>query len=123
MTYVGPSQVLIKPLSPGMKDVVLKSQYGHEIINVQIMGKDNYLVARTPETLLIGDLQRNLLTEVIWSNTGCHEKFYFDNPSVCLVFNAGELSLVEYGSNEILGSVRSVFFPLMKYLKHKYYFI
>lgn len=28
---------------------------------------------------------------------------------VCMVFNAGELTLVEYGSNDILGSVRTEF--------------
>lgn len=28
---------------------------------------------------------------------------------VCMVFNAGELSLVEYGNNEILGTVRTEF--------------
>lgn len=28
---------------------------------------------------------------------------------VCMIFNAGELSLVEYSSNEILGSVRTEF--------------
>ena len=28
---------------------------------------------------------------------------------VCMVFNAGELSLIEYGSNEILATVRTEF--------------
>ena len=28
---------------------------------------------------------------------------------VCMVFNAGELSLVEYGANKILGTVRTEF--------------
>lgn len=36
-----------------------------------------------------------------------NEKFFFDYPGVCLIFNSGELSLVEYGRNEILGSVRT----------------
>lgn len=44
-----------------------------------------------------------------WNNSGKHEKFYFDNPSVCLVFNAGELSLIEYGENSVLCSVRTEF--------------
>lgn len=30
-------------------------------------------------------------------------------PQVCLIFNAGELNLVEYGLNELLGSVRTEF--------------
>lgn len=44
-----------------------------------------------------------------WIATGRHERFYFENPNVCLIFNAGELSLVEYGDNFILGSVRTEF--------------
>lgn len=64
MTYVGPSQVLVKPLTTESRGVVLRSQYGYEIDDVRIMGRDNYLVARTPKTLLLGDLERNLLSEV-----------------------------------------------------------
>lgn len=109
MTYVGPSQVLVKPLTSGSRGVVLRSQFGYEIDDVRIMGRDNYLVARTPKTLLLGDLERNLLSEVMWPNSGRNERFYFDNPMVCLIFNAGELSLVEYGNNHILGSVRTEF--------------
>lgn len=51
----------------------------------------------------------NYILQVLWNNSGKHEKFYFDNPTVCLVFNAGELSLVEYGDNEVLCSVRTEF--------------
>lgn len=65
-------------------------------------------MARTNETLLLGDLHRNLLSEVHWAVEPGTEKFYFDNENVCLIFNAGELSLVEYGNNDILGSVRYV---------------
>lgn len=35
-----------------------------------------------------------------------HRIFLFQ---VCMIFNAGELSLVEYSNNEILGSVRTEF--------------
>lgn len=64
LTYVGPSQVLVKPLGSDSRGVVLRSHLGREIDDVRIMGKDNYLVARTEDTLLIGDLQQNLLSEV-----------------------------------------------------------
>lgn len=64
MTYVGPSQVLVKSIDTGA-GVVLKSQFGYEIDDIRIMGHDNYLVARTPQTLLLGDLERNLLSEVV----------------------------------------------------------
>ena len=109
LTYVGPSQVLVKPLVSGQRGVILKSIYGYEIEDVRIMGGDSYLVARTPETMLLGDLNRNLLSEIPWVNSGGNEKFYFENDNVCMIFNAGELSLVEYGKNEIIGSVRTEF--------------
>lgn len=41
--------------------------------------------------------------QVPWRGGG-NEKFLVDNPSVCMIHNAGELSLVEYGCNEV-GSV------------------
>lgn len=64
ITYVGPSQVLVKPLNTNENSNIVKSQHGGEIEDVKIMGKDCYLVARTEETLLVADLQRNLLSEV-----------------------------------------------------------
>ncbi|XP_056632969.1 intraflagellar transport protein 172 homolog [Diorhabda sublineata] len=109
ITYVGPNQVLIKPLNADESNVILKSRYGGEIGDVKIMGKDCYLVARTEETLLVADLIRNLTSEVHWNNTGRNEKFYFENSNVCLVFNSGELTLIEYGDNDVLCSVRTEF--------------
>nr|XP_020664000.1 intraflagellar transport protein 172 homolog [Pogona vitticeps] len=108
MTYVGPSQVIVKNLSTGMR-VVLKSHYGYEIDQVKILGKERYLVAHTSDTLLLGDLGSTKLSEVAWQGSGGNENFFFDNENVCMIFNAGELTLVEYGSNEILGSVRTEF--------------
>lgn len=59
MTYVGPSQVLVKPLTndanvESSHGVILKSQYGHEIEDVRVMGDDRYLIGRTRDTLLLG---------------------------------------------------------------------
>ncbi|XP_078506239.1 intraflagellar transport protein 172 homolog [Lissotriton helveticus] len=108
MTYVGPSQVIVKNLSTGTR-VVLKSHYGYEIDEVKILGKERYLVAHTSDTLLLGDLASNKLSEVAWQGSGGNEKFFFENENVCMIFNAGELTLVEYGNNEILGSVRTEF--------------
>ncbi|KAI8818942.1 uncharacterized protein EV422DRAFT_125936 [Fimicolochytrium jonesii] len=103
-TYVSPSQVIVKRLSTGSR-IVLKSHYGYEIQKVNIF-RDQYLIANTPDTLLMGDLSTCKLSEIPWQGTG-QEKFYFENPFVCMVFNAGELSLVEYGVNELLGSCRT----------------
>lgn len=93
------------------------------------MGHDRYLVARTSNTLLLGDMVSCKLSEVSWQSTGGHERYYFENDNVsvpplppilhltprlsnvqvCMIFNAGELSLMEYGVNELLGSVRTEF--------------
>ncbi|KAM3602576.1 uncharacterized protein V6R79_006682 [Siganus canaliculatus] len=108
MTYVSLSQVIVKNLSTGTR-VVLKSFYGYEVDEVKIMGKDRFLVAHTSDTLLLGDLQTNKLSEVPWPGSGGNEKFFFENENVCMIFNAGELSLVEYSNNVILGSVRTEF--------------
>ncbi|KAI8999812.1 hypothetical protein BC832DRAFT_563653 [Gaertneriomyces semiglobifer] len=103
-TYVSPSQVIVKRLSTGSR-IVLKSHYGYEIEKVNIF-RNQYLIANTADTLLMGDLATCKLSEIPWQNTG-QERYYFENPNVCMVFNAGELSLVEYGVNEILGSCRT----------------
>lgn len=43
---------------------------------------------------------------------------------VCMVFNAGELSLVEYGVNKVLGTVRTEFTnPHLIRLLHVYVII
>jgi intraflagellar transport protein 172 len=106
MTYVGLSQVIVKNLTSGTR-INLKSHYGYEIDNVRIMGKDRYLVAFTSDTLLLGDLISCKLSEVAWPNSGGNEKFFFENENVCMIFNAGELTLIEYGLSDILGSVRT----------------
>jgi len=103
-TYVSLSQVIVKRLSSGTR-IVLKSHFGCEIMKINIF-QDRYLIAHTPETLLMGDLETCKLSEVSWSGSG-KERFFFDNAAVCMVFNAGELSLVEYGRNELLGSCRT----------------
>lgn len=53
-------------------------------------------------------MERNLLSEIVWPYSERNEKFYFENPSVCLIFNCGELTLVEYGNDQILATVRYV---------------
>ncbi|XP_074640366.1 intraflagellar transport protein 172 homolog [Tubulanus polymorphus] len=107
MTYVGLSQVIVKNLSTGTR-VVLKSYYGYEIDEVKIKGNDRYLVAHTSDTLMLGDLVENRLSEVPWQSGG-NEDYIFEYDNVCLISNAGEMSLVEYGTNEVLGCVRTEF--------------
>lgn len=60
--YVSPSQVIVKRLATGSR-IVLKSHYGYEIEKVNIF-QDQFLIAHTPETLLMGDLSSCKLSEV-----------------------------------------------------------
>ena len=46
------------------------------------------------------------LSELMWRGSG-KEKYDFSNPNVCMVFNAGELSIVEYGINQVIGTCRT----------------
>jgi len=46
------------------------------------------------------------LSEIPWRGSG-NEKFDFSNPNICMVFNAGELFIVEYGVNEVIGTCRT----------------
>jgi len=102
-TYVSPSQVIVKRLSNGTR-IVLKSLFGFEIVKVITRGK--YLIGYTPETLLLGDLESCKLSEVQW-NEGGEEKFHFENPRVCLVFRDADISIIEYGINDIIGTFRT----------------
>ena len=73
----------MKRLNPGTR-IVLKSHFGYEITKIDIYD-DQFLVAHTPETLLMGDLESCKLSEVPWNGSG-KEKFYFDNPQVTRLF-------------------------------------
>lgn len=103
-TYVSHNQVIVKRLSTGTR-IVLHSNMGYEIQRVNVH-QDRYIVAHTTTTLLVGDLVSCLLSEVPWQLTG-KERFDFSNPQVCMVFTSGELVLIEYGRNTLLGTCRT----------------
>ncbi|XP_020709272.2 intraflagellar transport protein 172 homolog isoform X2 [Athalia rosae] len=108
VAYVGPSQVVVRPLNSTNRPIVIRSQTGNEIEDVRVLGrKDNHIVARTSTTLLVSDIESNLLSEIPWEDKGGREKFFLEYPGVCLIFCAGELTIIEYGHGEILGSVRT----------------
>ncbi|KAF8563376.1 Intraflagellar transport protein [Paragonimus westermani] len=108
LNYVGPSQVIVRNLKTNDK-IVVQSCFGYEIDDVRVMGNDRYLVAHSSDTLVLGDLKGNRLSEVHWNNKGQKAKFYFGHSNLCIIFGVGELVLIEYGVNEILGSVRTEF--------------
>ncbi|CAK9818338.1 Intraflagellar transport protein 172 homolog [Anthophora plagiata] len=108
VAYVGPSQVVIRPLQEGNRPVIIRSQTGYEIEDVKVLGRaDNNVIARTANTLLLADIELNLISEIPWEDKSNSEKFFFEYPRVCLIFCSGELTIVEYGNNEALGSVRT----------------
>lgn len=104
LTYVSHSQVIVRQVETNMR-IVVRSQYGCEILKTNIF-KSRFVVATTTDTLLLGDLETLKLSEIQWHGNG-NEKFIFDNSSACVIYFAGEVSLVEYGINDLLGSIRT----------------
>ena len=103
-THVSRSTVVVKRLATGAR-IVLRSHHGYDVSKINVR-KNRFLVARTPETLLLGDMETCRLSEVPWNGSGS-ETFDFDTERVCVVHDAGELSVIEYGVNEVIGSFRS----------------
>uniref|UniRef100_A0A914XG62 Anaphase-promoting complex subunit 4-like WD40 domain-containing protein n=1 Tax=Plectus sambesii TaxID=2011161 RepID=A0A914XG62_9BILA len=106
-THVGPSQVIVKDITTGNR-ATIRSDLGYEIGEIKVMGRDRYVVAHTSDSLLLADLESGKSSEIPWQSGG-NEKFYFDSENVAMIFNAGELTVVEYGINDILGSARTEF--------------
>ena len=105
ITFTSPSSLIIKSLSTGDKTAV-RSKFKHEIKKSDVYA-DRYFVGRTPETMILADLEAKKVSEIPWAGSSGKEKFYFDNPNVCMVFSSGELSIVQYGDDEVLGQVRT----------------
>lgn len=103
--------MVVRPLNAEIKrPIVIRSQTGNEIEDVRVLGRrDNNIIARTANSLLISDIELNLISEITWdtNRSAGNEKFFFEYPRVCLIFCSGELTVVEYGKNEALGSVRT----------------
>ncbi len=104
--YVSPSQVVVKTIQSGSR-VAIKTELAPEIQRVNVL-QDRFIVAHTSQSLLLGDLETGNLSEIAWRGSG-KEKFDFSNPGVCMVSNSGELTLIEFGSNEPLGNARTEF--------------
>lgn len=83
----------------------MKSQNGLEITKINIH-QDRYAVGNTYETLILVDLENGKSSEIFWKGAG-NEKYDFSSPNLCMILNSGELTLVEYGRNEPLGTCRT----------------
>jgi intraflagellar transport protein 172 len=89
-TYVSLSEVIIKTLSSGAT-VAVGSKCNSEISAVDIY-HERFVVARTGQTLIVGDLgdpklgggvDRLRISEFTWGGGG-DEKFFFENEAVCM---------------------------------------
>ncbi|KAI3379117.1 hypothetical protein SNEBB_011462 [Seison nebaliae] len=108
ITYVGISQVIVHNKENGDR-VNLKSKHKHEIYDIKILHKDSFVVAYTSNSILIGEIHTKLLSEVSWNASAGKHRFYFGIPKVCIIFTQGDLSIVEFGYDEILATVRTEF--------------
>ena len=105
ITHVSPAHVIVHRINGGDQKLSLKSQSGQEVTKINIY-QDRYIVASTADSLLLGDMETTKMSELHWRGSG-NEKFDFSNPNICMVFNAGELTIVEYGRDGAIGTCRT----------------
>ena len=118
-TYTSSSSIVVKKLSDPSIRIAFKSKYSSEIQRINLHQK-RYVVAHTTDTLMVGDMFTGKVSEVPWTYAApapvkkgqaapaaSKEKFYFENEAACMVFNSGELTLIEYGSNTPLEPLRT----------------
>lgn len=104
VTHVSSSQVIVRQINTNTR-IAIKSSYNCEILKTNIY-KNRYVVGTTTDTLLLADLETLKMSEIQYVSND-KEKFIFDNANACIIYSGGELLIVEYGLNEILGSVRT----------------
>uniref|UniRef100_A0AC35U6D2 WD_REPEATS_REGION domain-containing protein n=1 Tax=Rhabditophanes sp. KR3021 TaxID=114890 RepID=A0AC35U6D2_9BILA len=108
VTYVSPSQIVVKdPMNPAQNPVGVRSVKGYNIRDIRIMGRSNrYLMAYTTNTLLLSDMETGRCSEIPWESAG-NEKFIMEYENCCMIVNAGEINIVEYGIDNIIGWIRT----------------
>ena len=82
----------------------IKTNLAPEILKVEIQN-NNFLVVKTDNSLIVGDLTTQKYSEVPWNNNDC--KFDFNNYNTCLVYVNDEVAVIEFGNNEIIGYFRT----------------
>ncbi|CAK1556183.1 unnamed protein product [Leptosia nina] len=102
--HVSARQLLLKRLVGDAPTLTVTSRHG-DIFTVKFIGHDWYAVCRTASTLILCDIARGLTSEISWSGTG--ERIYAAVGGACLLHRAGELSVVEYGLDKVLHTVRT----------------
>lgn len=69
------------------------SAHGHEIENIKVVAGE-FVTATTSQSLICGNLTTRRFSEVLWTPSG-RERFFCDDPAMCLVYNMGELTAIE----------------------------
>ena len=108
VVYTAANSALVRQFSSGLK-LSLHSRYGAELRGISVH-HDRFVLARSSDSLLVADLSSGLQSEVRWSGwsgVGAKERFLWDNDSVCLVYWQGELNVIEYGTDELIGCCRT----------------
>ncbi|CAH2039718.1 unnamed protein product, partial [Iphiclides podalirius] len=103
--HVSPRQLVMTRLANDAPPLTVTSKHAPDIFNVRFVGNDWYAVCRTSTTLILCDIARGLTSEIPWSGGG--ERIYAAVGGACLLHRAGELSVVEYGLDQVLHTVRT----------------
>ncbi|CAH2091146.1 unnamed protein product [Euphydryas editha] len=103
--HVSARQLLLTRLANDAPPLSVTAKLGPDIFNVRFIGNDWYAVCRTNNSLILCDIARGLTSEVPWSGSG--ERVYAAVGGACLLHRAGELSVLEYGLDRVLHTVRT----------------
>ncbi|XP_031768664.2 intraflagellar transport protein 172 homolog [Galleria mellonella] len=103
--HVSARQLVLRRLAADAPPLTVTSNQAPDIYNVRFIGNDWYAVCRTSSSLILCDIARGLTSEIQWTGSG--ERIYAAVGGACLIHRAGELSVVEYGLNKVLHTVRT----------------
>lgn len=104
IVYITSNQIMLKN-KENNKKLFIKPTINQTIVSIKMI-KDTFLIVLTKESLILGDINSEKMSEIHWTNSG-KEKFDFSNPNVCMIFSSGEITLIEFGNNKILGYCRT----------------
>ncbi|KAG6442224.1 hypothetical protein O3G_MSEX002174 [Manduca sexta] len=103
--HVSARRLLLTRVARDAAPLTVLTKHAPDIFNVRFIGNDWYAVCRTNSTLILCDIARGLTSEIPWAGGG--ERVYAAVGGACLIHRAGELSVVEYGLDKVLHTVRT----------------
>lgn len=115
ITHLSPAEVMIHDKeTPNTTPISIQSHMG-EITKVDMFPEPGctelrFIVGRVSDGLILCDMKSSPLkiSQIPW--TWCmEESFSFLDAGVCLISRPGELSVIQYGKNELVGSFRTDF--------------